>query len=236
MSRTNNKQIAFAFVDETGIAGNTKTQPFFGVGIFVTSKTTILNKELHDVLVKALSYYKITKDRFEFKFNLIHKKNVQFYKKIVRILKNYQSNWNFSMVIEDKQGDSWTQTQLWENYLSKVKIILTEIKEETVVIADYLSKPNVAKESFEDITQIPHILNVMQLESQGSLLLQVADILLGAIVFLLKRGKHSEKKLIAREVKKLLKDKKMRVTRLSRSPSTFFYTTTDINCQEIWKR
>jgi len=217
--------IDFVFIDETGIAASTPTQPYFGVGIFITGKTTLLNKELHDVLVKALSTYKITKDKFEFKFSSISKTNLTFYKKIIAILTKYKKDWAFSAIIENKEQASWTQDQLWENYLGKIIKILSRKKSKAVIIADYLSKPNIAKMDFDSLLVLHQILATLQLESQGSLLLQVADILLGALAFQLKNGERKVKKTISSEILRLLKDKKMRVTEVTSSPATYFYTT-----------
>lgn len=219
------KNIAFAFIDETGIAAFTASQPYFGVGIFTTHKTTLLNKQLHDILVRALSSYKITKDKFEFKFSHIHRTNLKFYKKIVETLKQHKNDWNFAALIENKQETSWTQMHLWENYLGKVKILVSGKKEELVIIADYLSKPNIAKVNFDTLLEIENVRATLQLESQGSLLLQVTDILLGALTYHIQKKKNIIKKALTKEVIQLLKYKKMRVTELGSSPATYFYNT-----------
>ena len=78
----------FAFIDEVGVS-HSPDQPLFGVGTFLINDTIEINRDLHDVLTGALSFY--NKDvrnpgRFEFKFNAIKQKNVQFFQK------NYQNS------------------------------------------------------------------------------------------------------------------------------------------------
>ena len=80
----------FAFIDEVGVS-HSPDQPLFGVGTFLINDTIEINRDLHDVLTGALSFY--NKDvrnpgRFEFKFNAIKQKNVQFFRRIIKILKN----------------------------------------------------------------------------------------------------------------------------------------------------
>ena len=73
----------FAFVDEVGVSYS-PDQPLFGVGALVVNDTIAINKDLHDILTGALSFYKKDSkkpNRFEFKFNFIKKNNVRFFLK-----------------------------------------------------------------------------------------------------------------------------------------------------------
>ena len=76
-----------------------------------------------------------------------------------------------------------------------------------------LAKPKTAKKNLETVTRLDKVAHLLQLESQGSLLLQVADILLGALHFEerqkemgLTSGKEAKVKLV-KMVKTLLAKK-----------------------------
>lgn len=80
------------------------------------------------------------------------------------------------------------------------------LNEETILIADYLRKPNNSRKKFEYIAMdIPQVYNLLQVESHGVILLQLADILLGGFLYSLGdyNDKEGNKKKVSDEVLKL---------------------------------
>ncbi|MBI2017785.1 DUF3800 domain-containing protein [Candidatus Daviesbacteria bacterium] len=235
-----NDGLDFAFVDEVGVSYS-PDQPLFGIGALVINDTLAINRQLHDILTGALSYYKKNSKkpgRFEFKFNLIKKRNVHFFKKILDVLNKH--NWNFWYVLEDKPfiHEDLPANYIWERYNIQLKRIAANFTKPTAIAADYFDEPNTALAKLSDVAQITNVQNIMQSESHGSLLLQVVDILVGAVNFRAKfelspnLPRHKEKKEISDLVMKMLEDKKMRGYKLSSCLSTMNITTGDGPCQE----
>ena len=75
-------------------------------------------------------------------------------------------------------------------------------------MADYLNQPGKSSKSIETVRLLPQVVNVLQAESQGSVFLQLVDVLLGAKAFNLSRGQNPYRSEIAAEVEKLFKNKK----------------------------
>ena len=178
----NKKPTEFLFVDETGVSLD-PNQPHFGVGGFKINNTINLNRELHDVFTGAISFLQRTDDRFEFKFTYITHRSLKFYKEIINILKKHK-DWEFEFILEKKELP-WGKTTFWEEYLKYLNLLVKKFSEQNcVLVSDYLSKPkHTEQDLFEIIEQNPSVLNILQLESQGSLFLQVADILLGGVAY-----------------------------------------------------
>lgn len=172
----------FLFIDETGISPDLR-QKYFGLGAFKIKNTLYLNRKLHNIFVGALSFLKQREETFEFKFTYITKNSFRFYKEILNLLKN-NSNWQFELFLKEK-NKNWEKTMLWPEYLKGLDIILKKFPQDNIILVmDYLAKPKKAKNDILNITnKYPNVLNILQLESQGSLLLQVSDILLGGMSF-----------------------------------------------------
>lgn len=175
-------KVDFLFIDEIGISLD-PNQPYFGVGGFKINNTIEINRQLHDIFTGALSFLNQKEERFEFKFKYVTHRSLRFYERIIGILKE-NSDWSFDFVLE-KKGSTWSKTTFWQEYLKYINLLSSKFpKKNLVLISDYLSKP---KEEEFDLLQIieeePKFLNILQLESQGSLLLQVADILLGGVAY-----------------------------------------------------
>lgn len=207
-------KVAFAFVDEVGV-GYTVDQPLFGVGIFFIQDTLNITRVIHDIFTGAVSAYQKHKSRFEFKFNAVTTGNLSFYKAIVNALAK-DTGWSFSAVLIEKPAE-WSSKDYWPAYLSALdKLLTTTPTKKITLVADYLAKPKRSRRDLFGHRYKDKILNLLQLESQGSLLLQVADVLLGAIHFeerrnLLQTKKAKKAKVkLAKLVKKLLKEAELK--------------------------
>lgn len=175
-------KVDFLFIDEIGISLD-PNQPYFGIGGFKIDNTIIINRKLHNVFTGALSFLNQKEERFEFKFKYVTHRSLRFYLEIIDTLKQ-NSGWNFDFILKKKRS-TWGKTTFWKKYLEYINLLLRKFpKRDLVLVSDYLSKP---KEEEIDLLSIvekePRVLNVLQLESQGSLLLQVADILLGGVAY-----------------------------------------------------
>lgn len=177
-----NNTIDFLFIDEIGISLD-PNQLYFGLGGLKINDTININRQLHDVFTGGLSSLNQREDKFEFKFTYVTHRSLRFYKEIIDTLKQFP-NWSFKYILEKKES-LWDKTTFWKEYLEYINLLVEKFpKEDLVLVSDYLSKPKEEKDDlFGIIEKKPRVLNILQLESQGSLLLQVADILLGGIAY-----------------------------------------------------
>lgn len=172
----------FVFLDEVGISLD-PNQKYFGVGGLSIANTIDLNRKLHDIFTGAVSFLGQKEERFEFKFKYITKNSFKFYKLILQTLQN-TTDWDFKIVLEKKEK-IWQKITFWQEYLNAVILLLKKFsKNDLILVADFLAKPKKEKiDIFEIQKQNTSIINILQLESQGSLLLQITDILLGAVAY-----------------------------------------------------
>ena len=103
------------------------------------------------------------------------------------------------------------KSSFWKQYLFSLYHVLENIEGKFTVLADYLNQPGKSSKSIETVRLLPQVVNVLQAESQGSVFLQLVDVLLGAKAFNLSRGQNPYRSEIAAEVEKLFKNKKERV-------------------------
>lgn len=175
-------KVNFLFIDEIGISLD-PNQPHFGVGGLEIGNTIDINRELHDVFTGAVSFLDQKEERFEFKFKYANRRSLRFYKQIINILKE-SPGWNFDFILKKKELP-WSGTIFWKNYLEYIDLLIKRLPEkDLILVSDFLAKPKKEKiDLFNTIENNPQVLNILQLESQGSLFLQVADILLGGIAY-----------------------------------------------------
>jgi len=201
---------AFAFIDEVGV-GLPSDQPLFGVGLFIIENSFSLNRAIHDIFTGAVSFHHKHKTRFEFKFNAVTSNNLRFYQEIVKVLREEKS-WSFAATIIEKDPVTWTSQEYWSAYLQIIDKSLDQISHKYLtIVADYLAKPKLSSIDFSHLNNKRKVANILQLESQGSLLLQIADILLGAIHFdcrrkLLALTKSKEAKITVSQLVTVLLD------------------------------
>lgn len=205
-------KIVLTFIDEVGI-GSPPDQPFFGVGVFITEDSLTLNRSIHDVFTGAISYFRKDKTRFEFKFNEVTSNNLRFYKEIITLLER-DNSWSFYAILIEKDPSKWESKDYWQIYLQLLDEIIDWITADKItLVADYLAKPKLTKKDLLNLKKKDKVANILQLESQGSLLLQTTDILLGSIHFeerrkLLKPERSKESKIkLSRTVNSLLRER-----------------------------
>lgn len=181
-NQDNKFKVDFLFIDEIGISLD-PNQLYFGVGGLEIGNTIDINRQLHDVFTGALSFLNQKEERFEFKFKYANRGSLRFYKQIINILKQ-TLDWNFDFILEKKEL-LWKGTVFWNNYLEYINLLIKKFPDkDLILVSDFLSKPKKEEvDLFNIIKNNPRVLNILQLESQGSLFLQVADILLGGIAY-----------------------------------------------------
>lgn len=190
-------KIVFAFVDEIMTVSDNVI--FFGVGVFyVKNKIFEINQKLRNVYLDAINLLRHDEKSFEFKFKYITPRSLPFYEKIILLLKKYQNNWDFDYLIKEKNE------KIWMEYNFLLTKIFTKKKNDFFVLADYINKPKESSLTLEDLKQTTSILEILQIESQGTVFLQIADILLGGLVY---KGSDEYKKEVSRMIISLIKNK-----------------------------
>lgn len=198
-----NAQPDFGFADETGVAKD-PNQPYFGVGLLVVHGDHLqLNRELRRVFLEAVRVLRSVEERFEFKFSYITPNSLPFYEDLLDILSKTSESWTFHVKFQKhKQRSSWLQ------YVRLLKSILEPLPEKLIVLADYLDQPKNTKATLSKVAgEINSVIGITQVESQGIVLLQAADILLGALAFEKRKGKDKYKSQVVQRVVKLFKQK-----------------------------
>lgn len=90
------------------------------------------------------------------------------------------------------------ELQLWKQYLKLVEKAIPQTGR-YIILADYLHQPKNARKGLASLEEINNILKILQLEAQGSMFLQLSDILVGAINFFLSKRKDRIKRKLAKE-------------------------------------
>ncbi|TSC94215.1 MAG: Uncharacterized protein CEN87_566, partial [Parcubacteria group bacterium Licking1014_1] len=192
--------LPFAFIDETI---RYAPLPEIGVGVITVSNNHLFfNQQLRNVFLEAVNALKKEEKNFEFKFSYITENSLPYYHKLLDILEKNSDNWDFSYVFKNKSAPQW------EMYVGLIRDIFNGKKNIYTVIADYLDKPKKAKYGLSSLGLIKSIANILQIESQGSVFIQMADIMLGAVSFVRGRQEDKYKTGIADRVIKILENKK----------------------------
>lgn len=179
----------FCFVDERGNIAKPQEVPEFAVGAIITSYPDQLIRRLHLAHEALCSLLIPRKDQsqVEFKFSAVTLTSIECYLKALGELAS-DPHWRFASVIvrldDPKFVPPSTPQQTWEYYLDMVKILLNrnlQNNEEAVLLIDYLRMPNGDVHGIETLpTVVPRLRDVLQIHSQGVILVQMADLLLGA--------------------------------------------------------
>ncbi|PIR61227.1 MAG: hypothetical protein COU68_00525, partial [Candidatus Pacebacteria bacterium CG10_big_fil_rev_8_21_14_0_10_45_6] len=186
----------FAFVDETGIF-DSGVYSQIGIGALLLKESEIeLNQKLRNVLLEAVSKLNENEITFEFKFKYITPNSLPFYHKLLDKMQEYAKDWQFISILEKREeGRFWTQ------YLSLLERLIVPLQNKYIVLADHLNKPVKAVQSLSDFNGQGSIVRTLQLESQGTMLLQIADVLLGAMTY---KGSDIYKQKIADRAKEIV--------------------------------
>ncbi len=147
---------------------------------------------------------------FELKFDKITPTKVEQYKELIRIFLSDNSNRFVAMVIDKKEvgyNDNFFSTT-WDAYTSYVATLVTHElvnlpNEEMFLVLDELPKPKAQKDSLEEIIvekvdrqckrkhsdkKLCALKNCIRIESHSNLLMQLCDVLLGAVMFDFKKN------------------------------------------------
>lgn len=167
---------------------------------------------------------------FELKFDRISSTKIPNYKEMIRLCLNNPEA-RFSCMVIDKQKSGYDDnffSTTWDAYTSYVATLVNNElinlpDKEMILVLDQINKPRSASKSLEDTIlekiqkrtikyqggKICQIVNAFRIESHSNLLMQLTDVLLGAVMFDFKDkvGLISPKlKLKKEEVVKELRD------------------------------
>jgi len=179
----------FCFLDESGSLNN-KIEPYFTLGILKMSQPYYLQSKI---------LYERTKNNFydELKFNKLSNKNILFTKIIIDSIFDTKSLNFYSYTTHKKSKffiDNFSNNE-WEAYenitLKLMQAVLAE-HEILILIADHITTPEDIKyevnikKIFNSSNKRLSIAGVCRFNSKSNDLLQVTDLLIGAITYDLK--------------------------------------------------
>jgi len=180
----------FCFLDESGSLNNPK-DPFFTVGFIKCSQPYYLQNKI---------LYERQKRNFffdEMHFNKLSKNNIDFAKFAIDSLFATRSLWFHSYSL-DKQGDYFNRefsNNPWQAYEDiSIRVLESAIpdNEILIVLADYITTPgnirfevNVKRKINEKLKRLA-VAGVCRFNSKSNDLLQIADLMVGAINYDLK--------------------------------------------------
>lgn len=176
----------FVFMDETGSINN-KSNQFFALGMTKCMQPHFLDYQIRLLRQKRSVFY-------ELKWNTISKYKVSFIKEIIDITK-LTSGIKFSAMVVNKKNTDFEKLFKNDPYIAYQKFTEVLLKrglkfnEILIVLADYITTP---KEIHFEV-DVKHSINkqfgrlaiagVHRIDSKGTNLLQINDILLGAIIY-----------------------------------------------------
>jgi len=180
----------FCFLDETGNLNNS-TDPFFTVGILKISQPYYLLNKLQ---------YERNKKNFhdELKFNKLSRKNVDFARFVIDALFDARSTYFYSYSVDKEgayfkkefSGDPWQAYQKIAIRLLKDAVLAP--KEILILLADHVTVPkhirfevDVKKEINNSLKRLA-LAGICRLDSRSNDLLQLVDLVIGAISYDLK--------------------------------------------------
>ena len=117
----------------------------------------------------------------------------------------HRSLWSFSWEFKSHKQD------VWDMYLDSAKRIFENFEGNFTVLLDFLDKPRRSQRTLAEIEQLPAVANTLQVESQGTIFLQVADIILGGVSYARNKRADIIKRKLSQEVLKTLNIKKATV-------------------------
>ena len=179
----------FCFLDESGSLNN-KNEPYFTLGILKMSQPYYLQSQIT---------YERTKNNFhdEIKFNKLSNKNIDFAKIVLDSVFNtkslcfysYTTHKNSKYFLNNFSNNEW---KAYENITLKVMDTVLAKHEILILIADYITTPRSikyevnVKKIFNNMKSRLAIAGVCRFDSKSNDLLQVTDLLIGAITYDLK--------------------------------------------------
>jgi len=195
---------SFVFIDETGVLHNSSSQRFFALGLIKCADTSIIYENMVKVKSKIENFLflngKKYENGFEFKFKMITKTNYEAYKQIIDIFFDCNEVSFYSLLIDKQKcfkGESGHNFETWDLYIELSKKIVSEAaqgNENVCVIADYLGKPNASDKFYSrEISKSEKVFNAVMIESHASLFIQLVDVIVGCIVFNIRKCRTQNK-------------------------------------------
>lgn len=180
----------FGFLDESGNLSVNHKDQYFTVGAIFHPWPDELIIKLHKVFEGFSAAMKKDPTRLELKFNEVTTTSLNYYLAALELLKE-DKDWRFCSLIIDKKDPKYKvpvdKLQQWECYLRYVKLLLNhnlKNHEQMTLLADFLRRPNGTVHSFATLpTVVTQLDDVLQIESQGVLLVQMTDVLLGGALY-----------------------------------------------------
>lgn len=227
---TNPKQKYFIFIDETG---NNTQDKYFGLGCLIipTNKigeyherlkikygqihTQVKNHEIN--LEKNLknedliNFLKGRKGMYEMKFQNINKNTENQYKWLISEYFKFEDAKFCGLIIDKDKYPNPKEMSHFDAYINQlVMLVKSNIKDESfVLIPDDITVPK-GKE-YESFAMDRFLKNnkkcfgIHRIESHSSLFIQMADVLIGSIIYEFQKGKKLPKQAISQKVLEKLK-------------------------------
>lgn len=130
---------------------------------------------------------------FEFKFQSITRRSLPFYKELVNIYFSHPQNYFCGFIIDKRNPeikiDEYFETT-WDAYINFSKMVIEKnmsSHDKVCILADFLGRPNSSEKYYEkeinesEINSEKIVFNTCMIESHASLLIQIVDVLIGAI-------------------------------------------------------
>jgi Protein of unknown function (DUF3800) len=202
----------FGFIDEVGLSAGDKTQPFMALGLLRVADTSEIHSRLYKLhysysahnlterkkLInsltrdpKALKFHELNQlflinRHHEFKYDSLGFPNLHKYKEIVDIIFDYPIE--FECIVVDKSGEDFDLDKYgtyWHAYCKFLQLLIQDRNEDIplIPILDFLHKPNDEMEIVTILNQLDNVVNAIQADSKCHVLLQISDLLLGAVIF-----------------------------------------------------
>jgi len=199
------------------------------------------NGNMQKVLKAAKSYRS-----FEMKFSAINKENENLYKHILHKYFGY-ANVRFCAIVFDKKRDDFHPDGMshWNRYLNNAALLISKNMEhlpsaEFVILPDQITQPSEVEVDYENALRMKiidrikdtemlsaeNIFGVARLESHSSMLLQLTDILAGAVAYDFREADQKRKE----DFVSLLREKLGRKERMNES-----FTVNSPNYFSVWK-
>jgi hypothetical protein len=206
----------FCFIDEVGLSIGDKTQPYMALGMLkvrdVSAFTTALykfhysyqafnlteRKKLINSLtdnpqplkMNQLNQLFLNSRHHEFKYDAIGFPNLQKYKDLIDLIKGFE--FEFHCIVIDKFSKEFDLSKygnFWQAYCKFLTLLLKHNcpDQQVIPILDFLHKSNKDEDIETILNRLGCVANAIQADSRSFPLLQICDILLGAVVFAKKK-------------------------------------------------
>ncbi|HEV2738246.1 MAG TPA: DUF3800 domain-containing protein [Candidatus Elarobacter sp.] len=187
----------FIFTDESGVVSTAATQPFYGVGMLKVSDAGRWSDALNLMLdryvtTQAKAGSRKARTAYEFKFSAMTTGSRAFYEALIDYFVQ-QPDGYFCALVVDKRGTGIAPAtaggSTWDALIAySMNLIRRNIAtgEKAILISDYYQKPRKHPKFYERelISALGGaILNATMMDSGASIMLQLVDVLLGAVMY-----------------------------------------------------